>query len=94
MAVPVVCSFVLVLGHSESELYSVYLFGFLTFKGRFRNFLKSFLKYMDLLVNQTSRFIGLGFPEQQFRYFALFVLVLGHSESELHSVYFIRFLSL
>ena len=30
----------------------------------------------------------------QFGYFALFVLVLGHSESELHSVYFIRFLSL
>ena len=49
---------------------------------------------MDWLGNRISRFIGLGFPEWQFRYFALFVLVFGHSESELHSVYFIRFLSL
>ena len=49
---------------------------------------------MDWLGNQTNRFIGLGFQEQQFGYFALFVLVLGHSESELHYVYFIRFLSM
>ena len=45
---------------------------------------------MDWVGNRISRLIGLGFPERQFGYFALFVLVLGHSESELHSVYFIR----
>ena len=49
---------------------------------------------MDWVGNRISRFIGLGFPERQFGYFAVFVLVLGHSESELHSVYFIRFLTL
>ena len=49
---------------------------------------------MDWLGNRTCRFIWLGFPEWHFGYFALFVLVLGHPESELHSVYFIRFLSL
>ena len=40
-----------------------------------------FSQHMDWLGNRTSRFIGLGFPERQFGYFALFVLVLGHSES-------------
>ena len=84
----------LVLGHSESELYSVCLVGFLNFYGRFGKFLKSFLHHLDWLGNRTSWFIGLGFREPQFRYFALFVLVFGHSESELHSVYFIRFLSM
>ena len=48
---------------------------------------------MDWLGNRTNRFIGLGFLELQFGYFALFVLVLGHSELELHFVYVIRFLS-
>ena len=57
-------------------------------------FLKSFLNHLYWLGNRTSRFIGLGFPERQFGYFAFFVLVLGHSESEFYSVYFIRFLIL
>ena len=48
---------------------------------------------MDYLGNRISRFIGLGFPERQFRYFALFVLVLGHSESELYSVCLVGFLN-
>ena len=65
------------------------------------DFLRKVLKFFEifsqpseLVGNQTNRFIRLGFPEQQFGYFAFFVLVLGHSESELYSVYFIRFLSL
>ena len=49
---------------------------------------------MDRFGNQTSRFIRFGFPERQFGYFALFVLVLGHSESELHSVSLVGFLTL
>ena len=43
---------------------------------------------MDNLGNRTSRFVGLCLPKQQFGYFALFVSVLGHSELELHFVYF------
>ena len=49
---------------------------------------------MDRLGNRTSRFIGFGLPERQFGYFALFVLVLGHLESELHSVCLVGFLNL
>ena len=40
--------------------------------------LRSFLNCPDRLGNQTSRFIGVGFPKWQFEYFALFILVLGH----------------
>ena len=49
---------------------------------------------MDRLGNQTSRFIRFGLSERQFGYFSLFVLVLGHSESELHSVCLVGFLTL
>ena len=48
---------------------------------------------MDMLGNQTSRFIRFGLLEWQFGSFALFVLVLGHSESELHSVCLFGFLT-
>ena len=48
---------------------------------------------MDWLGNQTSQFIGLGFLERQFGYFALFVLVLGDSESEFLSVCLFRFVT-
>ena len=34
------------------------------------------------------------FPERQFGYFSLFVLVLGHLKLELHSVYLVVFLTL
>ena len=57
-------------------------------------FFEIFLNHLYWLGNRTSRFIGLCFPERQFGYFSFFVLVLGDSESGLHSVYFIRFLSL
>ena len=77
-----------------SESHSFCLVGFMNLCEKFQQVLRSFLNRMDWLVNRTNRFIGLGFPERQFRYFALFVLVLGHSESELHFAYFIRFLSL
>ena len=64
-------------------------------------FLRKVMKFFEIF-SQPSVLVGkpnqpvhwLGFPERQFGYFAFFVLVLGHSESELHSVYFIRFLSL
>ena len=56
--------------------------------------LTSFLNRMDRLGNRTIRFIRFGLPERQFGYFALFVLVLGHSESELHSVCLVGFLNL
>ena len=46
---------------------------------------------MNRLGNRTSLFIGFGLPERQFGYFALFVLVLGHSESELHFVSLVGF---
>ena len=49
---------------------------------------------MDRLGNRTSRFIGFSLPERQFGYFALFVVVLDHSESELHSVCLVGFLTL
>ena len=49
---------------------------------------------MDWLGNQTNRFIRFGLQEQQFGLFALFVLVLGHSEPELHSVCLFEFLDL
>ena len=42
---------------------------------------------MDRLENRTIQFIGVCLPEQQFWYFSLLVLILTHSESELHSVY-------
>ena len=48
---------------------------------------------MARLGNRTIRFIGLGLPERQFGFFALFVFVLGHSESELHSVCLFGFLN-
>ena len=49
---------------------------------------------MDRLGNRTNRFIGFYLPEWQFGYFALFVLVLGHSESELRYAYLVGFLTL
>ena len=49
---------------------------------------------MDWFGNRTSWFNGLCLPEQQFGYFSLFMLVLGHSESELQSVYFVGFLTM
>ena len=42
----------------------------------------------------TNRFIGLCLSERQFWYFALFLLVLDHSESELHFVCLVGFLTL
>ena len=52
------------------------------------NVLRSFLNQMDRLGNRTNWFIGLCLSEQQFWYFSLFMSVLGHLESELHSVCF------
>ena len=49
---------------------------------------------MDCLGNQISRFVRLGLQERQFGEFGLFWLVLGHSESELHSVCLFGFLTL
>ena len=49
---------------------------------------------MDQFENRTIRFIGFSLPERQFEYFTLFVLVLGHSESELQSVCLVGFLTL
>ena len=49
---------------------------------------------MDRLGNRTRRFIGFYLSEQQFGYFALFVSVIGHLESELHFVCFFGFLTL
>ena len=48
---------------------------------------------MDRLGNRTNRFIRLGLLEWQFGEFALFVLVLGHSESRLYSVYLVEFMT-
>ena len=56
-------------------------------------FFKSFLNRMDRLGSRTIRFIRFGLLEWQFGEFALFVLVLGHSESELHSVCLFGFLT-
>ena len=50
MAVRVVCSFVLVLGHSESELYSVYFFWI-------PDFLRKVLKFFEIF-SQLSGLIG------------------------------------
>ena len=55
---------------------------------------KIFSQSSGLVGNRTSRFIGFSLPEQKFGYFALFVLVLGHSELELHLVYLVGFLDL
>ena len=60
---------------------------------KFLKFLRSFLNQLDRLGNQTSRFIGFSFLEQQFGYFALFVLVFGHSELELHFFCLVGFLT-
>ena len=43
---------------------------------------------MDRFRNWTNRFIGFCLLKKQFRYFALFVSDLGHSESEFHSIFF------
>ena len=41
--------------------------------------LRSSLNSLDRLGNRNNRFIGLGFSKWKFGYFALFILVLGHS---------------
>ena len=84
----------LVLGYSESELNSVCLVGFLSLLGRFLNFLRVSINHLDWLGKQTSRFIWFSLLERQFRWFDLFVLVLGYSESELNSVCLVGFLTL
>ena len=59
-----------------------------------RKVLTSFEIFSQPVGKPNSRFIGLCLPKQQFGYFALFVSVLGHSESELHSICFFGFLTL
>ena len=86
--------FVLVISHSKLELHSVCLVRFLTLWGKLRKVLRYFLNRMDLLENRTIRFIGFSFLGWQFGYYALFVLVLGHSELELHYVCIVRLLTL
>ena len=49
---------------------------------------------MDRLGNRTNQFIGFSLPERQFRYFALFGLVLDLSKLELHSVSLLGFMTL
>ena len=51
----------LVLGYSESELNSVCLVGFLSLLGRFWNFLRVSLNYIEWLENQISRFFQIRF---------------------------------
>ena len=46
---------------------------------------------MDWLGNQINRFTEFSLLEWQFGLFASFVLVLGHSESELYPVYLFEF---
>ena len=49
-------SFVLVPSHSESDLYSVCFFGFLTLLVRFLKNFRASLNRMEWLGNQISRF--------------------------------------
>ena len=65
------------------------------------DFLRKVLKFFEIL-SQPSGLVGKpNHPVHWVRFsgtavlvLCFFVLVLGHSESELHSIYFIRFLSL
>ena len=49
----------LVLGYSESELNSVYFFGFLSLLGRFLNFLRVSINHLDRLgkPNQPAHLV-------------------------------------
>ena len=71
----------LVLGYSESELNSACLVGFPSLLGRFWNFLRVSLNYIDWLENQISRFFQIRFSGKAVC-IVWFVLV-GSNSSEL-----------
>ena len=79
-------SFVSVLNHSELVFYLICFFGSLTLRGRFSKNFRVSLNQLNWLGNRISQFIGFNFPEWKFGYFVLFVLVLSHSMSELHTI--------
>ena len=71
----------LVLGYSESELNSVCLVGFLSLLGRFWNFLRVSLNYIEWLENQISRFFQIRFAGKAVC--VVWLVLVGSHSSEL-----------
>ena len=70
-----------VLGHSESELNSVCLVGFLSLLERFWNFLRISLNDMDWLENHISQFFQIRFSRNAVC--IVWLVLVGSHSSEL-----------